>query len=164
MASSSERVAAALAAAGHVPEIRVFDSSTRTSADAAAAIGCTVAQIAKSLVFRARGSNRPVLVIASGVNRVDEATVAAALADRIDGARIERADAGFVRDATGFAIGGVAPVGHATPPHVVIDRDLLALPLIWAAAGTPNSVFALTPEQLVALTGGVVADIAKRSP
>ncbi|MGO1080437.1 YbaK/EbsC family protein, partial [Inquilinus sp. CA228] len=87
-----------------------------------------------------------------------------ALAGRIDGARIERADAGFVRDATGFAIGGVAPVGHATPPHVVIDRDLLALPRIWAAAGTPNSVFALTPEQLVALTGGVVADIAKRAP
>ena len=78
MASSSERVAAALAAAGHAPEIRVFDSSTRTSADAAAAIGCEVAQIAKSLVFRARGSNRPVLVIASGVNRVDEAAVASA--------------------------------------------------------------------------------------
>ncbi|MGF6230316.1 prolyl-tRNA editing enzyme YbaK/EbsC (Cys-tRNA(Pro) deacylase) [Inquilinus ginsengisoli] len=164
MASSSERVAAALAAAGHNPEIRVFDASTRTSADAAAAIGCEVAQIAKSLVFRARGSNRPVLVIASGVNRVDEATVATALGERIDGLKIERADAGFVRDATGFAIGGVAPVGHATPPHVVIDRDLLALPLIWAAAGTPNSVFALTPEQLVALTGGVVADIAKRAP
>ncbi|MGK9234425.1 YbaK/EbsC family protein [Inquilinus limosus] len=164
MASSSERVAAALAAAGHAPEIRVFDASTRTSADAAAAIGCEVAQIAKSLVFRARGSNRPVLVIASGVNRVDEAAVAAALADHIDGARIERADAGFVRDATGFAIGGVAPVGHATPPHVVIDRDLLTLPTIWAAAGTPNSVFALTPDQLVALTGGVVADIARRAP
>jgi prolyl-tRNA editing enzyme YbaK/EbsC (Cys-tRNA(Pro) deacylase) len=162
MASSGERVAAALAAAGHAPEIRVFGASTRTSADAAAAIGCEVAQIAKSLVFRARGSNRPVLVIASGVNRVDEAAVAAALAERIDGLKIERADAGFVRDATGFAIGGVAPVGHATPPHVVIDRDLLALPLIWAAAGTPNSVFALTPEQLVALTGGVVADVAKR--
>jgi prolyl-tRNA editing enzyme YbaK/EbsC (Cys-tRNA(Pro) deacylase) len=115
-------------------------------------------------VFRARGSNRPVLVIASGVNRVDEAAVAAALAGRIEGLRIERANAGFVRDATGFAIGGVAPVGHATPPHVVIDRDLLALPRIWAAAGTPNSVFALTPEQLVALTGGVVADIARRAP
>ena len=162
MASSSERVAAALAAAGHELEIRVFDSSTRSSADAAAAIGCTVAQIAKSLVFRLRGSNRPVLVIASGANRVDEAAVAAALAGRIDGLRIERADAGFVRDATGFAIGGVAPVGHLTPPHVVIDRDLLALPQIWAAAGTPNSVFALAPDQLVALTGGVVADIARR--
>ncbi|MGO1078648.1 YbaK/EbsC family protein, partial [Inquilinus sp. CA228] len=108
MASSGERVVAALAAAGHAPEIRVFDSSTRTSADAAAAIGCTVAQIAKSLVFRARGSNRPVLVIASGVNRVDEAAVAAAVAGRSDGARIERADAGCVRAATGFASGGVA--------------------------------------------------------
>ncbi|HEY9346306.1 MAG TPA: YbaK/EbsC family protein, partial [Inquilinus sp.] len=85
MASSSERVAAALAAAGHELEIRVFGESTRTSADAAAAIGCEVAQIAKSLVFRVRGSNRPVLVIASGVNRVDEAAVAAALAGRIDG-------------------------------------------------------------------------------
>jgi prolyl-tRNA editing enzyme YbaK/EbsC (Cys-tRNA(Pro) deacylase) len=162
VATSAERVAAALQALGHAPEIRVFGESTRTSADAAAAIGCDVAQIAKSLVFRARGSSRPVLVIASGVNRVDEAAVAAALADRIGGARIERADAGFVRDATGFAIGGVAPVGHATPPHVVIDRDLLALPAIWAAAGTPNSVFALTPAELVTLTGGVVADIAQR--
>ena len=162
MASSSERVAAALEAAGQALEIRVFDSSTRSSADAAAAIGCDVAQIAKSLVFRLRGSNRPVLVIASGANRVDEAAVAAALAGRIDGLKIERADAGFVRDATGFAIGGVAPVGHLTPPHVVIDRDLLALPRIWAAAGTPNSVFALAPDQLVALTGGVVADIAQR--
>ena len=162
MATSAERVAAALQALGHEPDIRVFGESTRTSADAAAAIGCDVAQIAKSLVFRARGSSRPVLVIASGVNRVDEAAVAAALADRLGGARIERADAGFVRDATGFAIGGVAPVGHATPPHVVIDRDLLALPAIWAAAGTPNSVFALTPAELVTLTGGVVADIAQR--
>jgi len=162
VATSAERVAAALQALGHEPDIRVFGESTRTSADAAAAIGCDVAQIAKSLVFRARGSSRPVLVIASGVNRVDEAAVAAALADRLGGARIERADAGFVRDATGFAIGGVAPVGHATPPHVVIDRDLLALPAIWAAAGTPNSVFALTPAELVTLTGGVVADIAQR--
>lgn len=161
-ASSSERVAAALKALGHPPEIRVFGEPTRTSADAATAIGCDVAQIAKSLVFRARGSNRPILVIASGANRVDEAAVGAALADRIAGAKIERADAGFVRDATGFAIGGVAPVGHATPPYVVIDRDLLAPPVIWVAAGTPNSVFALTPGQLVALTGGVVADIAKR--
>lgn len=163
MATSQERVAAALAVLGHPPEIRIFDASTRTSADAAAAIGCGVAQIAKSLVFRLRGSNRPVLVIASGVNRVDEAAVAGALAGRIDGARIERADAGFVRDTTGFAIGGVAPVGHATPPYVVIDRDLLSLPQIWAAAGTPNSVFAMTPDELVAMTGGVVADIATRA-
>ena len=114
-----------------------------------------MAQIAKSLVFRAKPSDRPVLVVASGVNRVAEAKVAALL-----GEAIGKADADFVRDKTGFAIGGVAPIGHRTPPVVLIDRDLLGLAEIWAAAGTPNAVFRLTPADLVELTAGRVADIA----
>src|SRR5512147_1635188 len=107
---SVARVREALARLGLATEIREFDASTRTSADAAAAIGCTVAQIAKSVIFRAKGGNQPVLVIASGANRVDETKLEAAL-----GNKIGRADADFVRAATGFAIGGVAPVGHTGP-------------------------------------------------
>jgi prolyl-tRNA editing enzyme YbaK/EbsC (Cys-tRNA(Pro) deacylase) len=144
----------ALAALGHRPEIKEFSEATRTSAEAAAAIGCTVAQIAKSLVFRAVGSDRAVLVIASGVNRVDEKLLAAALGDCI-----AKADATFVRDKTGFAIGGVAPVGHTEKPVTLIDADLLAHDEIWAAAGTPNSVFRLTPQALVTMTGGRVIAI-----
>jgi prolyl-tRNA editing enzyme YbaK/EbsC (Cys-tRNA(Pro) deacylase) len=149
--SSAERVRLALAALGHAIEVREFDAATRTSADAAAAIGCTVAQIAKSLVFRAGSSGRAVLVIASGAHRVDETKVAAAL-----GEPIGKADAGFVRDKTGFAIGGVAPVGHTEKPITFIDQDLLQYGEIWAAAGTPNSVFPLSPAALVSLTSGRV--------
>lgn len=152
--SSAERVRQALLAVGCTPEIREFGATTRTSADAAAAIGCEVAQIAKSLVFRAVGSGRAVLVIASGVNRVDEGLLASALGDRI-----AKADAAFVRDKTGFAIGGVAPVGHTEPPLIFVDRDLLQFEEIWAAAGTPHSVFRLSPQALVSMTGGRVIAI-----
>jgi prolyl-tRNA editing enzyme YbaK/EbsC (Cys-tRNA(Pro) deacylase) len=152
--TSAERVRQALAGLGLMPEIKEFSATTRTSAEAAAAIGCTVAQIAKSVVFRAVGLNRAVLVIASGANRVDEKLVAAALGDRI-----AKADATFVRDKTGFAIGGVAPVGHTEKPVTLIDEDLLQHGEIWAAAGTPNSVFPLTPQALVAMTGGQVIAI-----
>ncbi|MHA1154159.1 MAG: YbaK/EbsC family protein [Alphaproteobacteria bacterium] len=151
---SAQRVRDALAARGFDFEVREFPQSTRTAVEAAAAIGCEVAQIAKSLVFRARESERPVLVIASGANWVDEKVVAALI-----GEKIGRADADFVRVATGFAIGGVPPLGHDTPPVTLIDRDLLALDEIWAAAGTPNAVFRLMPRDLVDLTGGQVADI-----
>jgi len=137
------------------PEYQVleFEQSTRSAADAAAAIGCPVAAIAKSLVFRAADGS-PVLVIASGANRVDESKVSAPL-----GQPIGRADADFVREHTGYAIGGVAPVGHPRPLTIVLDEDLLALGEIWAAAGTPNAVFRMTPAQLRALTGGEVARI-----
>ncbi len=131
-----------------------FEASTKTSADAAAAISCTVAQIAKSLVFRA--GDRPVLVVASGTNRVDEKKVGALL-----GEAIGRADADFVREKTGYAIGGVAPVGHAVAPAILLDADLLQYETIWAAAGTPNAVFRLTPADLEKLTGGRFADVAK---
>ncbi|MCZ8376929.1 MAG: YbaK/EbsC family protein [Beijerinckiaceae bacterium] len=132
-----------------------FEASTRTAADAAAAVGCTVAQIAKSLVFRA-ASGGAVLVVASGPNRVSEAKVAALL-----GESIGRADAGFVREVTGFAIGGIPPVGHATPLVTLLDETLGRHAEIWAAAGTPNAVFRLTFDDLVRLTGGRVADIAE---
>ena len=151
---STTRVQAALAARGFAFEVGEFPAGTRTSAEAAAAIGCAVGQIAKSLVFRARASGRPILVIASGANRVGEKAVAALI-----GEKIGRTDADFVRAATGFAVGGVPPPGHDTPPATVIDRDLLALDEIWAAAGTPNAVFRLTPRDLVAPTGGRVAEI-----
>jgi prolyl-tRNA editing enzyme YbaK/EbsC (Cys-tRNA(Pro) deacylase) len=140
------------------PEFQVleFDASTRTSQDAAAAIGCSVAEIAKSLIFKS-AEGRPVLVIASGINRVDEKKVQALL-----GQKIGRADADFVRDRTGYAIGGVPPVGHASPPIVLVDSDLQAFSAVWAAAGTPNAVFKTTPADLIRLTQGRLADIAKR--
>ena len=155
---SALRVQAALDAHGIAAEVREFPASTRTSAEAAAAIGCAVGQIAKSLVFRARTSDRAVMVIASGTNRVDEKAVAARL-----GEPIGRADADFVRARTGFAIGGVPPVGHPESLPTFIDRDLLCYGEIWAAAGTPNAVFRLRPADLVALTGGEVADIRQAS-
>ena len=151
---SARRVQEALAARGFDFQIREFPASTRTSAEAAAAIGCAVGQIVKSLIFRTKTTGRPVLALASGANRVDEKALA-----RLVGEPIGRADADFVRQATGFAIGGVPPLGHATPPVTLIDRDLLVFEEIWAAAGTPNAVFRLTPNALIAVTGGQVADI-----
>jgi Cys-tRNA(Pro) deacylase len=133
-----------------------FDESTHSSAEAAAAVGCALAQIAKSMVFKA-ADGAPVLVVASGANRVDEKQVAALL-----GRKISRADADFVLRHTGFAVGGVPPVGHVTPPATFLDRDLEAYRTIWAAAGSPNAVFELTPADLVRLTGAEFADIAKR--
>lgn len=131
-----------------------FGASTRSAAEAAAAIGCAVGQIAKSLIFRA-ASGRPVLVIAPGTVRIDEARLAAVI-----GEPVGRADAAFVREATGFAIGGVPPVGHRTPPVTVIEAGLLGCGTVWAAAGTPNAVFEIAPAALVALTGGTVAAVA----
>jgi prolyl-tRNA editing enzyme YbaK/EbsC (Cys-tRNA(Pro) deacylase) len=130
-----------------------FDQPTHSAAQAAAAIGCTIAQIAKSLVF-VGPYNRPVLAIASGANRVDEEKLAALV-----GGTICRADADFVKQNTGFSIGGVPPVGHKLAPEVVLDADLRAFDEIWAAGGTPNAVFKLTPVQLKQLTGGIYCDV-----
>lgn len=152
--AGAQRVQAALAAGGFAFDVREFPDSTRTSAEAAAAIGCAIGQIAKSLVFQARESRRPVLVIASGANRVDENKVG-----QLIGEKIRRADAAFVRERTGFVIGGVPPVGHAERPLTVIDEDLLGFAEIWAAAGTPNAVFRLTPGDLKAMTEGQTADV-----
>jgi prolyl-tRNA editing enzyme YbaK/EbsC (Cys-tRNA(Pro) deacylase) len=150
---AAQRVEDLLAAQGMGGRVVEFPDSTRSSAEAAAAIGCTLAQIAKSLVFKA-ASGRPVLVVASGVNRVDEKKIKAEI-----GQKVGRADADYVRERTGYAIGGVAPFGHSETPIVLIDRDLLALDPIWAAAGTSNAVFRLSPDELVRLSGGVVADV-----
>lgn len=150
--ASALKVQASLGAGFEVLE---FGTSTRTAADAAAAIGCTVGQIAKSLIFRALDSDRAVLAIASGSVRVDEARLAELL-----GEGIGRADAAFVREHTGFAIGGVPPIGHRSESVIFIDESLLTFDTIWAAGGTPNAVFRLTPDDLVRLTGGTVADIA----
>lgn len=144
------------AALGEDFQVLEFDASTRTAAEAAAAVGCTVGQIAKSIIFKA-ASGRPVLVVASGDNRVATDKVAAAI-----GEKIGRADANFVRERTGFAIGGVPPVAHSEPVLTLIDQDLARFDRIWAAAGTPNAVFALTYAELVALTSGTIADIAER--
>lgn len=135
----------------HGGEFRVLElpASTRTAQDAAAAIGCRVEQIAKSLVFRTVDGAQPVLVVASGKGRVDEARVAACL-----GRAVEKADADYVRAATGFAIGGVPPLGHVQPITTLIDEELMALGELWAAAGTPNAVFRLDAVDLPRLTGG----------
>lgn len=150
--SSVDRVRAALLAAGHADTIAAFPEGTRSAADAAAAVGCDVAQIAKSIVFRAGA--RAVLVIASGANRVDIGKVAAAI-----GQPVKRADGGWVRDTTGFAIGGVSPVGHLAPPVLLLDADLMALDEVWAAAGSPQHVFRTTPAELLRITGATVADV-----
>jgi prolyl-tRNA editing enzyme YbaK/EbsC (Cys-tRNA(Pro) deacylase) len=132
-----------------------FEESTHSSAEAAAAIGCDVAQIAKSMLFRTV-DGRAVLVVASGANRVNEKKVAALL-----GQKIKRAEPDFVLASTGAAPGGVAPIGHLTAPVTFLDRDLRRYETIWAAAGAPNAVFALTPGDLARLTGADFADVAK---
>ncbi len=151
LSSSAKRVQTALDAFGLALQVVELPTSTRTAAEAAASIGCTVGQIAKSLVFRGKQSGQPVLVVASGVNRVDVKRVG-----RLLGEKIGRADADFVRQQTGFAIGGVAPVGHIVEPVTFIDEDLLQFEEIWAAAGTPRAVFRLTPGDLVEITEGRV--------
>jgi prolyl-tRNA editing enzyme YbaK/EbsC (Cys-tRNA(Pro) deacylase) len=152
---SVERVRAALLQAGHPDTITQFPTGTRTAADAAAAVGCGVAQIAKSIVFRC--GMRAVVVITSGANRVEPAKAAAAL-----GVQLGRADADWVRESTGFAIGGVAPVGHLSPPLLLLDQDLLALDPVWAAAGSPSHVFQTSAAELLRMTGARVANV--RSP
>jgi len=148
------RTARLLREAGIDARVVEFEQPTRTSAEAAAAIGCSVAEIAKSIVFRGRQSGQAVVVVASGDNRVSEAKVAALV-----GEPLGRADADFVREATGYAIGGVAPIGHAQPVKLLLDEDLQRFETVWAAGGTPFSVFPLTPGQLRGLTGAGWADI-----
>ena len=146
----------ALLSAGHEDTISEFPDGTRTAQDAAAAVGCSVAQIAKSIVLRA--VDTVVLVIASGVNRVDVAKVASLL-----GRPVKPADGRWVRDVTGFAIGGVAPLGHLVKPRVLIDKDLMPLDPVWAAGGSPRHVFRTSAAELVRLSGGTVADVKDES-
>lgn len=152
MKAAIQRVIDALAAEGIVAEPREFAESTHTAAEAAAAIGTSLAQIVKSLIFMAGES--PIIVLASGVNRVDVDLVGETI-----GQPIGRASAEQVRSATGFAIGGVPPVAHATSLATYLDRSLLGFDLLWASAGTPNAVFPITPAELLRVTGAQVIAI-----
>ena len=152
MKPAAERVQAELAALGLDRQVIELGVEARTSIQAAEALGVGVAQIAKSLVFTVNGS--PVLVIASGVNRVDEAKLGA-----LAGGRVRRADPDTVRQATGYAIGGVPPVAHQSKLPIYIDRDLEQYEVVYAAAGVPECVFPLAPAELVRATGGQVVDV-----
>jgi prolyl-tRNA editing enzyme YbaK/EbsC (Cys-tRNA(Pro) deacylase) len=150
----TERVAAALRAGGADGAVRELSDSARTAVEAAAALGVAVGAIVKSLVFAADGA--PLLVLASGDHQVDTAKVAAVGAEAV-----KRADVDLVRSATGYAIGGVAPVGHPAPLPTVVDRHLATFDAVWAAAGTPHTVFPTTYDELLRLTGGTAADVAR---
>lgn len=149
---SAQRVAAAAAALGLSIDVVTFGESTRTAEQAAAAIGCAVGQIVKSLVFTVR--EEPVIALMSGENMLDTRKLAAICG--VGRKQVERANADTVRAATGFAIGGVPPFGYTASPAVFIDRDLTQYEVIWAAAGTPNTVFAIRPDDLLRATGGTV--------
>jgi prolyl-tRNA editing enzyme YbaK/EbsC (Cys-tRNA(Pro) deacylase) len=152
--ASAQRVQEALNALGVSCQVVELPASTRTAQEAAQAIGCTVGQIVKSLVFRAARTDKPILVLASGSNRVNEGR----LSDLV-GEPMAKADAEFVRTHTGFTIGGVAPTGHPAPIETYVDSDLLLYEEIWAAAGTPKAVFRLTPKDLQKMTNGSVVSI-----
>ncbi|HVA59966.1 MAG TPA: YbaK/EbsC family protein [Mycobacteriales bacterium] len=147
------RVQQALAAAGSAAQVRRLAESTRTAVEAAAALGVGVGQIANSLVFAADGE--PVLVLTSGAHRADVGR----LAEVLGAAKIERATPELVRTATGFPIGGVAPVGHPAPLRTLVDTALAAYPVVWAAGGTPDTVFSTTFDELLRLTGGRPAEV-----
>ncbi|HMW18865.1 MAG TPA: YbaK/EbsC family protein [Accumulibacter sp.] len=153
---AAQRVADTLRAIGHRQPVTMLPATGRTSAEAAAALGCQVAEIAKSVVLRRLADDAAVMVVASGVNRIDEDKVAALLG------AVGKADARFVKERTGYSIGGVCPVGHPQPLSMLVDADLLNYPQIWAAAGHPHAVFQLTPQELLAMTGAPAVDIALR--
>ena len=154
LSDAAQRVQDALAAAGFANKVLELEIPVRTAAAAADAVGCTPAQIVKSLVFR-RASGEPVLVVASGAHRVSEARIAALL-----GEPVAMGPPAFVREATGFAIGGIPPLGHARAIETIVDQHLFTLDGLWAAAGHPNSLFKLTADELVKMTNGRVAEVA----
>ncbi|MBC3920247.1 YbaK/EbsC family protein [Undibacterium sp. CY18W] len=151
------RVARLLESLGHDQAIVMLPETGKTSAEAAAGLGCEVAEIAKSIVFRRLQDNAAVMVVASGINRVDENKVAALVGP------LGKADARFVKEKIGYAIGGVCPIGHLEKTVMLIDQDLLQYAHVWAAAGHPHAVFRLTPEQLKNMTGAPVVDVALRA-
>jgi prolyl-tRNA editing enzyme YbaK/EbsC (Cys-tRNA(Pro) deacylase) len=150
---SSQRVAELLQEIGHDQAIVMLPESGKTSAEAAAGLGCSVAEIAKSIVFRRLQDDAAVMVVASGINRVDEKKVAALVGP------LGRADARFVKEKTGYSIGGVCPIGHVTATVMLIDQDLQQYTGLWAAAGHPHAVFKLSPSQLHCMTGAPWVDI-----
>jgi prolyl-tRNA editing enzyme YbaK/EbsC (Cys-tRNA(Pro) deacylase) len=154
LSPSPQKVQEALKALGFTNQVVELQSTTRTSADAAQAVGCTVEQIAKSIVFQRKQTHKPILVIASGPNRVNEKRIEELISEPLG-----KADADYVRRHTGFVIGGVPPLGHLEQLEIFVDEDLLQYEEIWAAAGSPNAVFKLTPSDLVKMTGGRVISI-----
>lgn len=158
MSKSVERVRAALATAGVQADLREMGAETRTAQMAADAVGCQPDQIAKSILFSGATTGRLFLFVTAGGQQVDP-TLASALAQEA----LMRADPGRVRDVTGFAIGGVAPVGHLTPLPVWMDRGLTVFPVVWAAAGTPRHVFAIDPFVLARIAGATLADFTKNA-
>ncbi|NUH66322.1 YbaK/EbsC family protein [Sulfitobacter sp. S0837] len=157
MSKSLKRVRATLEAAGVRPDIRET-ALARTAQDAAAALGCEVNQIAKSIVLRGENSGTAVLFITAGARQVDLDRAA-----ELSGEPLGKADAALIRAQTGFAIGGVAPLGHLTPPRAWFDRSLLEFPLVWAAAGTPHHVFGLAPAKIAQLSGAQTSDFSVTS-
>jgi prolyl-tRNA editing enzyme YbaK/EbsC (Cys-tRNA(Pro) deacylase) len=154
LSASAQKVQDTLAARGFSCQVVELPDSTRTAKEAAQSIGCRVGQIVKSLVFRGKQSHKPILVVASGTNRVNEQRLA-----ELVGEPIEKADASFVRQHTGFAVGGVPPVGLVEPIETFVDEDLQSYEEIWAAAGTPFAVFCLTPADLQRMTDGRTTSI-----
>lgn len=152
LSKSAQSVQDFITSKGYQFKVLQLPSSTRTAQEAATTIGCEVAQIVKSLLFRTK--DKSILILVSGVNRVNEKNIAAKI-----GEKIEKADADFTREVTGFAIGGIPPVGHRQPIETYIDEDLLKLNEIWAAAGTPNAVFSIHSKDLVELTGGKIISV-----
>jgi len=148
---SVQRVLSKLTALNHPNPIVALPDNAATAQAAADAIGCEVAQIAKSIIFRMKEADKPLLVVASGINRVNEKRIAEIVQDKLG-----KADADFVRERTGFVIGGVAPLGHVEPIRTLIDEDLFQYATLWAAAGHPKTVFELTPQELAAMTQGQV--------
>jgi prolyl-tRNA editing enzyme YbaK/EbsC (Cys-tRNA(Pro) deacylase) len=153
--ASAQKVADAARAAGLSVTVIERAQSTRTAEEAAAACGCAVGQIVKSLVFRGEQSGKPYLMLVSGSNRLNEQAVEAAL-----GESLTRPDAAYVREVTGYAIGGIPPLGHASPMQVFIDEDLLRFDVVWAAAGTPRTVFAVAPGALADAAGATILKVA----
>jgi len=151
LSTSAQKVQDALHSLGLSLAVVELPDSTRTAVEAAQAIGCEVGQIVKSIVFKTKRSQQPVLVIASGSNRVNEKVI-----ENLVGEPLGKANADFVREQTGFVIGGIPPLGHRQKIQTFIDRDLLDYPEVWAAAGTPHAVFRLAPADLEKMTGGQV--------
>ena len=156
LSNAAQKVQDALGAQGFSYQVVELPQTTRTAVEAAQAVGCQVEQIAKSILFKTRQTGRPLLVIASGVNRIDEHRLS-----ELAGEKVEKPDADFVREKTGFVIGGVPPIGHSQQLETYIDEDLLKLNEIWAAAGTPFAVFKLLPADLPVMTGGSVVSIKR---
>jgi len=154
LSSSAQKVQQILETLGFSSQVVELPDSTRTAREAAQAVGCRVEQIVKSLVFKGQRTNKPLLVVASGSNRVNEQQLG-----QLAGEPVEKADADFVRQRTGFVVGGVPPVGHSERLETFIDEDLLQYAELWASAGNPHAVFKLTPAELKTMTGGRVVSI-----